>query len=243
MSHRILGVIGGAGVAATNKFCELLEVKITKNGAYRDFHHPEMIVYQATNTLSRSMFLEGKGDSFIPSYIDIAKKLKSIGANELCMVCNTAHYAIDEIEKKVAIKFINVIKNTLLKVKKHKKQNIGLIASDGCLAGKVYEKYFAEILPNAKIIYPDINMQQYVTKGIVNIKNIHRFNVIEDKNRPKSIFKEACRHLQDNGAEIIILGCTDIRVDFSQEDYRECIIVDSLEILVESVYENYRGVI
>lgn len=70
-----IGIIGGAGVAATNKLLELVEVKITKRGAFRDCHHPEMIVYQATKVPSRSLFLENKGENFVEAYIDIAKKL------------------------------------------------------------------------------------------------------------------------------------------------------------------------
>lgn len=44
----MIGIIGGNGVAATNKLLQLIEEKITKNGAFRDCHHPEMIAWQAT---------------------------------------------------------------------------------------------------------------------------------------------------------------------------------------------------
>lgn len=93
----IVGIIGGAGVAATNKLLEIIEIRLTKNGAFRDAHHPEMIVYQATQAPSRSMFLEGRGESFIDDYIRVGKKLKNAGAKKIAMCCNTAHFAIDEI--------------------------------------------------------------------------------------------------------------------------------------------------
>jgi aspartate racemase len=83
----IIGVIGGAGVAATNKLLELIEIKVTKGGAFRDCHHPEMIIYQATQVPSRSMFLEGRGESFVSGYVDVAKKLKNAGATKCCMCC------------------------------------------------------------------------------------------------------------------------------------------------------------
>ena len=54
----MIGIIGGAGVAATNKLLELIENKLTKEGAFRDCHHPEMIIWQATQAPSRSLFLE-----------------------------------------------------------------------------------------------------------------------------------------------------------------------------------------
>ena len=104
-----MGVIGGNGVAATNRLCFLVEEKITKAGAYRDAHHPEMIILQATQVPSRSMYLEGRGESFIPGYIDVGRKLKACGCTELCMCCNTAHYAIDLLPEQIGLPFINLL--------------------------------------------------------------------------------------------------------------------------------------
>jgi aspartate racemase len=74
----MIGVIGGNGVAATNRLCQLIEEKLTELGAYRDAHHPEMIIWQATQAPSRSMYLEGRGPSWIEDYIEIGKKIKRL---------------------------------------------------------------------------------------------------------------------------------------------------------------------
>lgn len=105
----MIGIIGENGVAATNKLLQLIEEKITKNGAFRDYHHPEMIAWQATRAPSRSMYLEGRGESFLDDYIRIGKHLKDCGCDTLCMCCNTAHYFIDELETKIGIKLINIL--------------------------------------------------------------------------------------------------------------------------------------
>lgn len=105
----MIGIIGGNGVAATNKLLQLVEEKCTTNGAFRDCHHPEMIAWQATQAPSRSMYLEGRGESFLDDYIRIGKQLKDCGCDTLCMCCNTAHYFIDELEAKIGVKFINIL--------------------------------------------------------------------------------------------------------------------------------------
>lgn len=193
----MIGIIGGNGVAATNKLNELLEIEFTQNGAFRDCHHPEIITWQATKAPSRSMFLEGRGDSFIPNYIAIAKKLKSCGATKLCMCCNTAHYAIDEISKSADIPFINLIEEVAKEVKKKKCCRVGLMVSDGCRKHKIYDKYFNKICPSVEIIYPDEHHQKLVTQGICNVKNSHRFDSKNSKNRPQNIFKKVAKHLFD----------------------------------------------
>ena len=105
----MIGIIGGGGVAATNKLNTLIEEKLTKLGAYRDCHHPEILTWQATKAPSRSMYLEGRGPSWIEDYVDIGKRLKDCGCTKLCMCCNTAHYAIDILEKETNLPFINFL--------------------------------------------------------------------------------------------------------------------------------------
>ena len=55
----MIGIIGGNGVAATNRLCQLIEERCTRKGAFGDGHHPEMLIWQATKVPSRSIYLEG----------------------------------------------------------------------------------------------------------------------------------------------------------------------------------------
>ena len=241
MSNRLVfGIIGGAGVAATNKFNHLLEQKVTKGNASRDSHHPTVISYQATQVPSRSMFLEGRGESFVPGYIEISSVLKNSGATILCMTCNTAHYAIDEIQSSIDLPFINLLREVVNAVKKDKYKTVGIMASDGSVNSNIYEKYFQEEYPEAKIIYPSAEMQAEVTRGIVNIKNMNRFRGLNDLERPKAIFKKVCMHLQEVGADVVVSGCTDIRVDFSGEDC-EINLIDSLDVLVDVIFNMHNS--
>ena len=228
----IIGVIGGAGVAATNKLCELIEQKFTQNGAFRDCHHPEMIIYQATQAPSRSMFLEGKGPSFIEDYVSVGYKLKNAGADILCMCCNTAHYALPILQEQIQLPFINMIEEVALACKRTGKQKFGLAASDGCLKGNVYETYFSKNFPEAQLIYPDDDFQKLITKGICNVKNTHRFDPLDSEERPQHIFDTVYQHLIDKGAEVVIMGCTDIRVDYVTDKTN---VIDSLTILSERI--------
>lgn len=227
-----IGIIGGAGVAATNKLNELIEVELTKKGAFRDCHHPEMIIWQATQAPSRSMYLEGKGESFIGDYIQIAKQLKNCGCEKIYMCCNTAHYAIDEISQNAGIKITNLIELVALEVKSKNIKTVGLMASDGCLKGKVYENYFHKICPDVKIIYPNKENQKKVTQGICNIKNIHRFDDESSPLRPKNLFNNVSLYLKSKGAEIVIAGCTGIRVYYFDFDG-----IYSLEIMKKNILQ------
>lgn len=229
--REIIGIIGGNGVAATNKLCELIENKFTMQGAYRDMHHPEMIVWQATQAPSRSMFLEGRGESFIPEYIAIAKKLEDCGATRLCMCCNTAHYAIEEIKKNINIPFIDMIEAVAVRIKQSKKNRVGIMASNGCVKYRIYDKYIQEICPEVEVVYPKEEMQALVTKGICNVKNRKRWDALQSTERPNYIFNRVKEYLMaEEKVEIVISGCTDICVDYMNEDG-----IDSLEVLRDEI--------
>lgn len=235
MKNTIIGIIGGAGVAATNMLNTLIENQLTRDGAFRDAHHPEIIIWQATQAPSRSMFLEGRGESFIEDYVRIAKQLEQCGATRICMCCNTAHYAIDTIQAAIGVPMINLVEQVILRVAQTNFTRFGLVASDGCLLGKVYEKYHQKHCPEKEIIYPDAEFQKLVTLGICNTKNTARFEDEESPNRPKNIFARVKEHLYSKGAEIIVWGCTDIRVDYSDSEN-----IDSLEILQEEIIKAVR---
>ena len=137
---KTIGIIGGAGVAATNMLHALIEEERTQNGAFRDAHHPEIITFYATQAPSRSMFLEGRGEDFTSDYVKIAQKLQLMGAQTICMCCNTAHYCFDNIQEAIQVKMLNLIESIALIVQKSKVRSIGLIASDGCLKGHMRSK-------------------------------------------------------------------------------------------------------
>lgn len=225
-----IGIIGGNGVAATNKLCEIIENKLTKDRAIRDCDHPEIIIWQATQAPSRSMYLEGRGPSFLDDYIEIGEKLKYCGCDVLCMCCNTAHFFIDELEKQIGLPFINIISEVAIKAKTLNKLKLGIMASDGCCKEHLYNKYFSGIFPEAEIIYPTDEYQRLVTKGICNVKNKSRFTDLNDHDNPAFLFEEVRKHLIEKGAESIILGCTDIRVAYNAPN-----CIDSLETLADKL--------
>jgi aspartate racemase len=227
----MIGVIGGNGVAATNKLCELIETAKVAGGALQDAHHPEMLIWQATLVPSRSMYLEGKGESFIDHYIDIAKKLKNCGATKICMCCNAAHYALDEISGKADISMIDLIDEVVFEVKSRSPRKIALLASAGTIKAELYQKKFSRHAPEIEIIYPDVIIQELVTEGIRNVKNMNRFRPKSDTNNPNNIFNRLYKFFFKLGADIVVMGCTDIGVVYPEQENT----VDSLHALSRAI--------
>lgn len=235
----MIGIIGGNGVAATNRLLQLIEQKVVDDGAYRDAHHPEIIAWQATQVPSRSMFLEGRGESFIPGYVDVGRKLKACGCTELCMCCNTAHYAIEELEEQIGLPFINLLAAVASECNKLGARSIGMMCSDGLRKFRLYDKYFTSANPAMQLIYPNDEMQKLVTLGICNAKNTKR-NQPDSDEYPEKLYTKVCNWFVEQGVDCIVGGCTDISAVFSPREWKEAKYVDSLQVLAEKILENHK---
>ena len=222
-----IGIIGGNGVAATNRLCDMIERKLTAAGAYRDAHHPETIVWQATSVPSRSMFLEGRGPDWRPDYLRIATSLKELGCDLCCMCCNTAHYAVDEIAEKSGLRFINLLEEVARRTEAIGLEKAVMFCSDGARKFDIYGSVFRRICSRVKLVYPSEPDQVLVTKAICGVKTKDRFVA-----GPETLLRELVLKQEVP----VILGCTDLRVAFSQESKLPVgIAVDSLECLADSI--------
>lgn len=235
----MIGIIGGNGVAATNKLCSLIEENLTLKGAFRDAHHPEMLVWHATQAPSRSMYLEGLGESWIESYIDIGLKLKSCGCSDICMCCNTAHYAIDILEDAVQLPFINLLELVAKKCNNLGVSSVGMMCTNGLRKIGLYDQVFSRVAPDIKLYYPDEKMQAVVTEGICNAKNATRYaDKVNEPSHPYNCFSNVCEHLRnEKHVECIVAGCTDICNVFEPSDQHP--YVDSLVVLADYIIENF----
>ncbi len=235
-----IGVIGGNGVAATNRLCDLIERKLTNEGAFRDAHHPEMIVWQATGVPSRSMFLEGRGPDWRPGYISIAKKFKELGCDMGCMCCNTAHYAVDEISEQAGIPFINLLKEVATRAMQLGHTRFEMFCSDGARKFDLYGNVFRSLCPDVELVYPSLERQKDVTSVICAVKTAKRFSVNPDS-RPITLL----RKLVNEASSPVILGCTDLRVAYANDDcdLGPNVAIDSLECLADAIINRFAAAV
>lgn len=224
-----IGVIGGNGVAATNLLCEMIERKMTSAGAFRDAHHPEMIVWQATSAPSRSMFLEGRGPDWRPHYIEIARQFRQLKCDIGCMCCNTAHYALEDVETGSGLPFIDLLKEVALVAQSSGEKQFELFCSDGARKFDLYGKIFRRICPDVKLAYPDETRQNAVTQVICGVKTSARMERDNVPLQQLEVLVAGARHP-------VIFGCTDLRVAYgSQAELPSAVAIDSLECLADKI--------
>jgi aspartate racemase len=222
MKKKVIGVLGGMGPESTAIFYHELIIQCQKQyGAQYDEDYPEIFIYN----LPIPNVVEGLKNpkKTLPVLVKGAKKMESIGVDFLVMPCNTAHYFFNWIKKDVSIPFLSIIEETAKKVKSKKYKKVGLLATETTIKYKIYEKVFDEY--GIEIVVP--KEQDKVTKIILNILAGRKLD--KDKNELKKIIEK----LKNNGAEAIILGCTDLPILLKPEEI-DLETFDTVEVLAES---------
>ena len=107
LPHRIIGVIGGMGPAATVEFMRRI---IEATPAQDDCDHIHLVVDQNPKIPSRlGALAPGGATSPEAEIVRAARSLESAGATLLAMPCNTAHAYAPAITAAVAIPFLNLV--------------------------------------------------------------------------------------------------------------------------------------
>ena len=231
----IIGVIAGAGVAAGARLATRLEERVTALGGYRDAHHPELILWQATSAPSRSLYLEKRGPDFTPAYAAIGRHLKDCGADVICMACNAAHRHAAEVAHAVGLPMIHLLDETFGAVRKRYPWaiRVGVLCSTGSRDCRIFEDSAA----GQELLFVNDEIQKLVTAGICGVKSRNR-NLSEDhSNRPRNQFGQACKELVRDGAQVLVLACADIGVDFPIDEVDGVPVLDSMDALADAIVE------
>ena len=154
------------------------------------------------------------------------------------MCCNTAHYAIDELQEQIGLPFINLLEEVAKEANRNRVKRIGMMCSDGLRGIKLYDKWFEKVNSEMHLVYPSEEMQKLVTKGICNAKNTTRLDSTNAE-YPGKLFSKVCEHLISQGVDCIVGGCTDISAVFCpsvvSNGYHDVIYLDSLTVLANII--------
>lgn len=218
---KVLGVIGGMGPIATSHFMELV-IKMTD--AQTDQEHLDMIIYNIPSIPDRTAYIiDHEKKNPLPVIVDIAQKLEEQGVEFLAMPCCTAHYFQDDLEKSLHKPFVNIIRATVNYLKERGITKVGIMATDGTIRTGLFNR---ELEVNGmQAIIPSPERQKDVMYIIYD-------NVKANQPADMMRFKRVGDELKANGAEAIILGCTELSL-VKRDNNIGAGFIDAMEVLAQ----------
>ena len=226
----ILGIFGGMGPEATADLY-LQVLKLTP--AATDQEHIPALIFSNVVVPDRVDAITS-GDSSIIDYLTYSvRKLEKAGASYIAIPCNTAHYYFKDMQDAVSIPVINMIRETATVVaeKYPEARKVGLLATSGTIKTGLYEKELSAM--GFEVISPPDDIEnEYVMKAVRGIK------AGSDHQGNEDLLAFAGQHLADRGAELIVLGCTEIPLAYNP-DRVDLPVVNATMVLAEKAVEMF----
>lgn len=183
------------------------------------------ILYNYADVPDRTAYiLDDSKDDPAPYLIEAVKAVESLGTEFVVIACNTAHYFIDEIKKETDVPILSMLDVTGDTLRQHDAERIGIMATRGTLDSKLYH----QVIEGAgkTVVEPGELLQDKIMSLI--------YDDVKENNRvDKEKFQAVLSEFKALGAEIIVLGCTELSFIHShfEEELEGLIDAQQLTIL------------
>jgi aspartate racemase len=196
--EKVIGILGGMGSYATLDFMK----KIVENTpANKDWEHLHIISDINPKIPSRTRAILYNEISPVKEMIKSIKQLEKCNVDFVVIPCNSAHYFLPQIQPKVNVKILNMLKITANYIsKKPNIKKVGIIGGYITTEKKLYNKY----LKNIKVIYGNDEMKKESYEIIEQVK----LNQLNKKleNRTKKLIDKFTE------CDAVILACTELPI-------------------------------
>lgn len=218
-----LGVIGGMGPMATQLFYKNV---IEMTDAKSDQEHIDMIILSHASVPDRTASIKsGDTNKVFDVLLNDAKMLEKNGVNAVAIPCNTSHYFWEDLQKHVGVPIINMVRETVLYIKEKNPDinKIGLLATDGTVFTKIYNKECDAI--GIECVIPDEDIQKVVMDIIYN-------QIKKGENGSIADFEKIDIFLKKSGCEAAILACTELSCFKANHELTD-FYVDAMQVLCQ----------
>lgn len=206
---KTIGLIGGLSWESTSEYYSYINrfVKEKLGG----LHSAKCLLHSFDFQEIVELQHNGDWEQATNLMINAAKTLELGGADMIVICTNTMHKMVPEMTNAVNIPLLHIVDAVAEKIKEQKMTTVGLLGTKFTMEQPFYKEYLGKhgievIIPNEedrKIVHDVI--YQELCKG-------------EFKKDSKDRYLQIINRLYNQGAEGMILGCTEIPLLINQED-------------------------
>ena len=209
--------MGGIGPEATGEFYSKLIGALQKKGlikSNRDF--PQIII----NSIPAPELIHGTiTDGELQPYIDGIRELDKFGVDFIVMVCNTIHLYYERLQKEIKAPILDLRKELKNKLQRDGIKSALIIGTPNTIKQGLYR-------------FDGLNCLEPDREEIMQLSNaIFNFNKGIDKEKQVISVRKICDRYLSQGAETVILGCTEFAVMLGNENLPK---INTIDVMVEA---------
>lgn len=199
---KIIGIIGGISWVSTADYYKLINEGINEKLGSLNFS--ECLIYSFNYADIKKNNENNDWDSTFNMLLKASQFLKQGGAEAIVLCANTMHFIADRLEAAIDLPIIHIATATALEIEKQELKKVGLLGTKFTMEldffkDKLLAKGIEAIIPKSEEDKDFIHTTIFeeLGKGLVT-------------DETKKRYLEIANQLIKDGAEGIILGCTEI---------------------------------
>jgi len=206
---KTIGIIGGMGPEGTaDLYMKIVRYYQQNYNAKYDKDFPEFFI----SSIPIPDVVENLENEKITltKLAETALKLQNAKCDFIIIACNTVQYLLDNIKKSINVPIISIAKINAVYLNKKGYKKVGILATKGTLDKKVYDNDLNTT--GIELIKPKDKDQKKVTKVIMT-----QLAGKTTKGETNMIV-QVVNNLKNQGAEAILIACTDLPMVINQTD-------------------------
>ncbi|MEP4891906.1 MAG: aspartate/glutamate racemase family protein [Aliiglaciecola sp.] len=205
-----IGLIGGMSWESTVSYYQVInqQVKTLLGG----FHSAKIILHSVDFAQIEQLQHQGKWQELGDILADAARGLERAGAECVLICTNTMHKVADMVEQATKLPLIHIADATAKALIKNQIQKVGLLGTRFTMEQDFYKQRLQDKFA-IEVVIPNQTERDLVHNVIYDELCLGKINPCS-----REAYLTIMQNLVDNGAQAIILGCTEIALLVSQND-------------------------
>ena len=207
---KTIGLLGGMSWESTLKYYRAINTGVQK--ALGGFHSAKIILYSFDFEPIEQLQAKGDWPGMARELSDAAQRVQAAGADFLLICTNTMHKVAPEIEAAIQIPIIHIADATAEVLVHEGIKTVGLLGTAFTMEQTFYKDRLANNF-GLKVLVPDEDDREIIHKII--FQELVMGKIEADS---KAEYLRIIDSLAGQGAEGVILGCTEIGMLINQSD-------------------------
>jgi aspartate racemase len=208
---KTMGMIGGMSWESSLEYYRIVNETVKER--LGGFHSCRCILFSMDFEEVEKLQHQGDWDALTRLMVNSAQRLERAGADFIVICTNTMHKMADEVQSAIGVPVLHIVDVTAEAIKHIGQTRVGLLGTRFTMEqdfykGRLKDKHGLEVLIPGEEEREAVHSILYSELCLGEIK---------EQSRGK--FKSVIQNLVDRGAQGIILGCTEIPLIVSQDDY------------------------
>jgi len=222
---KTIGLIGGTGWVSTLEYYRLLNQEV--NSRLGGLNAAKCLIYSFNYAEIAALNQENNHAGVLKMVTDAAHKLEMCGVDGIALCANTLHFYADDLQSQITKPIIHIASATADEIKREGYLTIGLLGTKMTME----ENFYKNRLKDSGIctLIPNDRERAFIHRSIFN-ELLKEIFIDTTKQR----FLEIISSLKQQGAEGIVLGCTEIPLLIKQKDV-DIPVFNTLEIHVKAI--------